>query len=177
MRWDRAEHRQASLSDSPPPAVWRRLKRRSDFLRAAAGKRFHGKAFTLQAAPGAYPEVFGDQGQGEPGGASRPPRFGFTVTKKIGKAVVRNRIRRRLKEAVRTLDPLSARPGHDYVMIARAEASSLPFKALQAELVRALEKIDAGKARADSSFRRSQRHRPSEKPAPNGGPKVIGPAV
>jgi ribonuclease P protein component len=163
------------LSDSPPSATWRRLKRRSDFLRAAAGKRFHSKAFTLQAAPGAGPDVLGNQG--EAGGASRPPRFGFTVTKKIGKAVVRNRIRRRLKEAVRTLDPLPARPGHDYVMTARAEASSLPFTALQAELVRALEKVAAGKARVDSSFRRSQRHRASEKPPTKGSPEVTAPAV
>jgi len=74
------------------------------------------------------------------GGA--PPRFGFTVTKLSGCAVQRNRIRRRLKEALRLLNPLPARPGHDYVILARPEALGMPFMALQGELVRALGKID-----------------------------------
>ena len=51
-----------------------------------------------------------------------PPRFGFTVTKQFGGAVQRNLIRRRLKEALRLLKPLPARPGHDYVILARPEA-------------------------------------------------------
>jgi ribonuclease P protein component len=156
------------LSDSPPPAALHRLKRRADFLRAAAGKRFHGKAFTLQTVARAIAADPDEQAGREVG----PPRFGFTVTKKIGKAVVRNRIRRRLKEAVRTLDPLPARAGADYVMIARAEAMGLPFAALQAELVRALRKIDAGKARAENPPpRKSQRRAGPEIPAPRSKPE------
>ncbi len=73
------------------------------------------------------------------------PRFGFTVTKLSGGAVQRNRIRRRLKEALRLLDPLPARPGHDYVILARPEALGMPFLALQGELIRALGKIGARK--------------------------------
>jgi ribonuclease P protein component len=155
------------LSDSPPPAAPHRLKRRADFLRVAAGKRFHGKAFTLQAVASrgsAEPTGLGDQG--ESGHAFGPPRFGFTVTKKIGNAVVRNRIRRRLKEALRTLDPLPARVGHDYVMIARVEALGLAFTALQTEIVRALRKIDAGKTRAENPPRKSQRDAAPENQAP-----------
>ena len=49
------------------------------------------------------------------------PRFGFTVTRKIGNAVVRNRIRRRFKEALRLLAPGIIAPGHDYVVIARPD--------------------------------------------------------
>ena len=72
--------------------------------------------------------------------------FGFTVTKQSGGAVQRNRIRRRLKEALRLLNPLPARPGHDYVILARPEALGMPFLALQRELSQALGKIDARKS-------------------------------
>jgi ribonuclease P protein component len=163
------------LSDSSPPATPHRLKRRADFLRAAAGKRFHGKAFTLQAARRAQTGPAGLGETGESGLSAAPPRFGFTVTKKIGKAVVRNRIRRRLKEAVRTLDPLPARAGHDYVMIARAEALGLAFAALQAELVRALGRIEAGKTRAESLPRKSRRQEAN--PALGGKPRRGGEAT
>ena len=117
-------------------------------MRAAAGKRFHGKAFTLQAAARPIAADPAGREEAEVAPPSGPPQYGFTVTKKVGKAVVRNRIRRRLREAVRTLDPLPARAGHDYVMIARIEALKLPFTALQAELLRALDKIDAAKMRS-----------------------------
>ena len=126
-------------------------------MRAAAGKRFHGKAFTLQAAARLIAADPAGREEAEVAPPSGPPRFGFTVTKKVGKAVVRNRIRRRFREAVRTLDTLPARPGHDYVMIARIEALKLPFTALQAELLRALGKIDAGKIRAQRPPGKSRR--------------------
>jgi ribonuclease P protein component len=115
------------------------LKRRADFLGAAKGKRLHAKGFLLQAAP----RQDGDGPAGHPQGQSAP-RFGFTVTKKIGGAVLRNRIRRRLKEALRLIEPLPGRPSHDYVILARPEAAGMPFSALQAEIVRALGKIETG---------------------------------
>jgi ribonuclease P protein component len=65
------------------------------------------------------------------------PRFGFTVNKRCGGAVRRNRIRRRLKEALRLLNPLPARLGYDYVIVARPDALDMGFPALQAELRRA----------------------------------------
>ena len=74
-----------------------------------------------------------------------PPRFGFTVTKHSGGAVRRNLIRRRLKEALRLLRPLPARPGYDYVILARPEALDMSVWTLQAELMRALGKIDTHK--------------------------------
>jgi ribonuclease P protein component len=146
-------------------AVPERLRRRADFLRAAKGKRFHARGLTLQAAPRALsalgimnrrgpsdPTVF-DAGTGQTGDPSgiiplvdAPPRFGFTVTKQSGGAVQRNLIRRRLKEALRLLRPLPARPGHDYVILARPEALRMSFQALQAEIMRALGKIDTDKS-------------------------------
>jgi ribonuclease P protein component len=65
---------------------------------------------------------------------TRPPRFGFTVTKKIGNAVVRNRIRRRLREVVRLSVADVACPGIDYVLIGRRAALSRPFDRLVDDL-------------------------------------------
>ncbi|MGH6857106.1 MAG: ribonuclease P protein component [Methylocella sp.] len=144
-----------------------RLRRRADFLRAAKGMRFFARGLTLQAAPRSIPsETMEAREPGDPttfGTGTGPaqtgiatevfpraeaqPRFGFTVTKISGGAVQRNRIRRCLKEALRLLDPLPARPGHDYVILARPEALGMPFLALQGELIRALGKIDARKNR------------------------------
>lgn len=70
------------------------------------------------------------------------PRFGFTVTKKTGGAVERNRIRRRLKEAVR-LAGKSANPGVDYVLIGRRAALDRDFNALLADLASAFAKAGA----------------------------------
>ena len=147
-------------------ATPKRLRRRADFLRAAKGMRFFARGLTLQAAPRPIPSgTMEARAPGDPatfGAGTGPaqtgiatevfpcveaqPRFGFTVTKQSGGAVQRNRIRRRLKEALRLLDPLPARPGHDYVILARPEALSMPFRALQGELIRAFGKIDARKS-------------------------------
>ncbi len=67
------------------------------------------------------------------------------MTKKLGNSVVRNRIRRRLKEALRNLPDLSARPGYDYVIVARQAALNQAFPALQEELTRAFAEIHAAR--------------------------------
>jgi len=135
-------------------AALERLRRRADFLRAAKGKRFHARGLTLQAAPrsiGQEQLVNGSArdewaGAGDiPPSFEPPPRFGFTITKRLGGAVRRNRIRRRLKEALRLLKPLPARRGYDYVIVARPEALGMSFRCLQSELMRALGKLDARK--------------------------------
>lgn len=69
---------------------------------------------------------------GDPGA-----RFGFTVTKKLGNAVTRNRIRRRLKAAIGELAPAAAKPGYDYVVVARAAAFDRPYADILADLNRA----------------------------------------
>jgi len=73
--------------------------------------------------------------------ASADVRFGLTVTKKLGNAVVRNRIRRRLREAFRQAGPGCATAGHDYVLIARTNALLCEFSTLIGDLQFALPRV------------------------------------
>jgi ribonuclease P protein component len=66
------------------------------------------------------------------------PRLGFTCTKKLGNAVTRNRIRRRLREAARLVMAEAARSGHDYVLIGRAGTEKRSFEALKKDIISAL---------------------------------------
>jgi ribonuclease P protein component len=65
-------------------------------------------------------------------------RIGFTVTKKTGNAVIRNRIRRRLREVVRLNATSCVQPNHDYVLIAREAALHSPFPALVSDFHKAM---------------------------------------
>ncbi|HKM87694.1 MAG TPA: ribonuclease P protein component [Xanthobacteraceae bacterium] len=108
-----------------------RLKRRSDFQAAAAGLRASGSAFVVQARRRAV------------GGAVR---IGFTVSKRVGNAVERNRVRRRLREIVRMSTSGGAGglcPGHDYVLIGRRAALAAPFGEMMREFGVALGRIHA----------------------------------
>jgi ribonuclease P protein component len=116
-----------------------RLKRRAEFQRVSRGRRRAYEAFTLQAAPRTLDEA-----------SNATARVGFTVTKKVGVAVVRNRIRRRLKEALRAASPLEARPDCDYVVMARREALARPF----AELIDDLRQAFRAAGRTDKDGRR-----------------------
>lgn len=100
-----------------------RLKSRTDFLRAQKGVRRVTPSLTLESC--ASPE---------PGAL----RVGFTASRKIGNAVVRNRAKRRLREAARAVLPLSGRGGHDYVLVARPGTLSRPFPSLVEDLAAAL---------------------------------------
>ncbi len=120
---------------SPQPD---RLRIRADFVRAAKGARVTARAFALQARKRESDALEG-------------ARVGFTVTKKTGNSVVRNRIRRRLREAVRLGKTLPLRPDHDYVLIARREALSMEFRALSRELERAIQKLNDPKRAAAGS--------------------------
>lgn len=104
-----------------------RLKRRAEFLRVAgSGRRAATHGVVLQAL------ARDDAG---------PARLGFTVTKKVGNAVVRNRTRRRLREAARLL--LAAEPlaGVDLVLIGRDATRDRPFAQLTDDLRRALVRL------------------------------------
>ena len=67
--------------------------------------------------------------------------IGYTVTKKIGNAVVRNRMKRRLRALARELLPTAGLPGADHVLIGRAGGVERDFAALRAELAKALAKV------------------------------------
>jgi len=110
-------------------AQLRRLIKRSQFLKAARGNRAGRSAFVLQAV---------ESDDGEPG-------LGFTVTKKVGNAPERNRIKRRLREAARACEAAFL-PRHDYVLVGRRDALTLPFDKLVAELSGAITRIHASKA-------------------------------
>ena len=67
-------------------------------------------------------------------------RIGFTVTKKIGGAVVRNRMKRRLRALARELLPAGGIPGADHVLIGREGGIEREFGLLREELAKALDK-------------------------------------
>jgi ribonuclease P protein component len=107
------------------------LLRRADFLRvAAARRRYITPGFILQAA-------FQPEDSAQPA-----PRVGYTASRKVGGAVVRNRAKRRLRAIVRELMPALAQDGVDYVLIARQETPQRDFAKLQEDLRQALKRID-----------------------------------
>jgi ribonuclease P protein component len=103
-----------------------RLTRRAEFQAAAAGEKVPTKAFVLQA------RKRGDDG---------PVRVGFTLSRKVGTAVERNRVRRRLKEVVRLSAATGLPAGHDYVLIGRRAALSMPFDQITEDFARALRRL------------------------------------
>lgn len=108
-----------------------RLLKRADFLRVQAGRSAARRSFVLKGRPR----------QSACGRPASEARFGFAVTKRLGSAVVRNRARRRLKEAVRLVAPEHAKPGYDYVVIGRPGAVDAAFAEILEELRTALRSI------------------------------------
>jgi ribonuclease P protein component len=136
-----------------------RLRRREDFLRVAASRRrWVTPAFILQArerreppdgAQSASARVSGSilAGSKLPG-SGLEVRVGFTVSRKVGNAVVRNRVRRRLRAAAAEVLPSHAAPGYDLVLVGRAGGLTRPYDRLIQDLHVALGKV--GAARADT---------------------------
>jgi ribonuclease P protein component len=123
------------LSDRMQQMAIATLKRRAEFLRIRGGRRWSSPAFAIEMKAR-------DEAGGRVVDATAAARFGFTATKKLGNAVTRNRIRRRLKEAVRIVAPGRARDGCDYVVIAREAAANQSFAALERDLIAALGRLD-----------------------------------
>ena len=120
------------LRQKPPGLAPKRLKTRADFLRAQRGFRRSTPGLTLEAC--LTPDHVRLEGAF---------RVGFTASRKVGGAVERNRAKRRLRAAAYAILPLSAREGHDYVLIARTATISRPFAELSRDLNTALAAIHA----------------------------------
>ena len=119
-----------------------RLKRRADFLRVAAARRkWAAPGLILQAAP--QPEPVSDN--------LRPEsiRVGFTASRKVGNAVMRNRARRRLKALAAEMIASGANPGLDLVLIARPATVGRPFDELRRDLRQSLQRIKAARKAKD----------------------------
>ena len=108
------------------------LTKRADFLKAASARRQGTGGFLLQAR---------NRADGDP-----QSRVGFTASKKIGNAVLRNRAKRRLRALARQVLAPRARPGWDYVLVARPDATvSRPYAELCADLDQALNVVHLGR--------------------------------
>ena len=105
------------------------LRRRADFVAANRGIRVARPGFVLLAHPN--------------GGLGK--RYGVTVTKKIGNAVARNRMKRRFRELLRAALPDAGLPDHDHVLIGREGGIERDFSAMREELAQALARASAGK--------------------------------
>lgn len=141
-----------------------RLKKRAEFLRVAGTRRkWVTQGLILQGAPrpGIKPDT-------EYAGEDRLARVGFTVTKKVGKAVVRNRVRRRLRAVADQLMSEMALPGWDYVVIGRQQTIDRDFEKLVDDMRFALRRIPDAKPSAPDS----QRPRKGRGPRPGGATKA-----
>ncbi len=105
------------------------IRKRADFLAANRGIRVARPGFVLLAHPN----------------GGRGLRFGVTVTKKIGNAVVRNRMKRRFRELLRAALPAEGLADHDHVLIGRDGGVERDFAILRGELALALARATAGK--------------------------------
>ncbi|NQV47193.1 MAG: ribonuclease P protein component [Rhodospirillaceae bacterium] len=109
-----------------------RLKRRPEFLKVAATRK-------KWVAPGLILQVL-KRGKEA---TDTPARVGFTTSRKVGNAVMRNRARRRLRAAVDRVMGEHARAGYDFVVIGRKVTLKRTFSSLVGDLETALKKMDA----------------------------------
>jgi ribonuclease P protein component len=124
-----------------------RLRKRAEFLALRNGEKRRGPLFLLEVRERTEEESAVAK-------IGEKPRAGFTVTKKNGNAVIRNRIRRRLREAVRCHAGRDMAPSTDYVIVAREQALTAPFSRLTEELTR---RITARAERKGEGKRRTER--------------------
>ncbi|MEE2745912.1 MAG: ribonuclease P protein component [Pseudomonadota bacterium] len=114
------------------------LKKRSDFLTVAKSKR-------SWVTPGFIIQMHVRNNHNNIQDSDNSVRVGYTVTKKVGKAVIRNRIRRRLRASVNEVLPVYAIDGRDYVFIGRRRAAKRCYSLLVSDLRWALSKLEDSK--------------------------------
>lgn len=124
------------------------IRKRADFLAANRGLRVARPGFVLLANPN----------------GGRGKRFGVTVTKKIGNAVVRNRMKRRFRELLRAALPDGGLPDHDHVLIGREGGVERDFARLADELAEALRRAAEGKGDPPRRRRNRPESRPGNRP-------------
>jgi ribonuclease P protein component len=120
----------------PDVDAMQRLRHRRDFLSTAAGASASTAGFVVQ-----------ERRRGD----DDPARVGFTVSRKVGGAVERNRVRRQLREIVRLSAAAGFRAGSDYVVVGRHAALGIPFARLAADFIGALKRLDKGRRGASRS--------------------------
>ncbi len=130
------------------PTMIQVLTKRADFLAANKGLRNARPGFVLLTRP--------NQGQGM--------RMGITVTKKIGNAVIRNRMKRRFRELLREALPSHGLIDHDHVLIGRVGGIERDFAIMADELLKALERARQGKGDAARGRRPRRGDRRQSKP-------------
>ncbi|MEQ8268443.1 MAG: ribonuclease P protein component [Parvibaculum sp.] len=108
-----------------------RLRKRRDFLAAARGAKRAERGLVLQLRQR---------------DDTAPARVGFTVTRKVGSAVVRNRAKRRLRAAAAEILPLAAKAGYDYVLIGRQGTLTRSWSDLLSDLRHALKSVHENRA-------------------------------
>ncbi len=115
------------MSDPPAAKLPEVMRKRADFLAAARARRHGTDGFLLQARPR---------------GDDAPARVGFTCSKKVGNAVMRNRAKRRLREVARLELAPVARAGWDYVLVGRPGTTVIrDFAQMRADLITALRRV------------------------------------
>ena len=134
------------------PKVIERIQKRSDFLAAARASSHAKGAVVMQAR---------DRADDSP-----VIRVGFTATRKIGGAVVRNRAKRRLREAARLLTPLHGRAGCDYVFIARMGTADRDWDRLLDDVKSALTRLATPRAAPNDADPAAAPARPDTEPRP-----------
>ena len=128
------------------PLEMRKLKVRAEFLWVAGGRRWATPGLVLQCR------------QAKKTAEQEGPKIGvgYTATKKIGNAVVRNRAKRRLRAVASQILPLHAKAGHDYVLIGRKETATRPFDLLREDLETAMKRVHSKRTASKPTRKRRE---------------------
>jgi len=152
------EHNTAYNSEQPPVRI-STLAKRPDFLRIAAGRiKWVSGSMIVQVAkrPEGCHEI-------------TDIRVGYTASKKVGNAVLRNRVKRRLREVARHVLPNSGREGYDFVLIARSATVELPFDQLIRDFSWCLKRLNLSTEGDNQLDKPGKRRGKPEQPVDEGG--------